>query len=109
MPALLVNHARGLGAEDAALYLVDYEQRVLAPVPNPDGPEREEVVIDTTLAGRCYRTLEIQETTDEGRRRIWVPVLDGVERLGVLELISTRKSRTSTGGGCSPASSPRWW
>ena len=66
VPALLVKHARGLGAEDAALYLVDYEQRVLAPVPNPDGPERQEVVIDTTLAGRCYRTLEIQETTGEG-------------------------------------------
>ncbi len=85
--ALVVEHARRLGAEDAALYLVDYEQRVLRPVPNPEGPDREEVVIDATLAGWCYRTLEIQQTTgDDGRRRIWVPVLDGVERLGVLEL-----------------------
>ncbi len=87
VPSLLVEHARRLGADDAALYLVDYEQRVLAPVPNPDGPDREEVVIDATLAGRCYRTLEIQQTTgDDGRARMWVPVLDGVERLGVLEL-----------------------
>ena len=87
LPALVVEHARRLGAEDAALYLVDYEQRVLAPVPNPDGAEREEVVIDATLAGWCYRTLEIQRTTgDDGRARMWVPVLDGVERLGVLEL-----------------------
>jgi hypothetical protein len=87
VPALLVEHARGLGAEDAALYLVDYEQRVLAPVPNSDGPDREEVLIDATLAGWCYRTLEIQQTTgDDGRARMWVPVLDGVERLGVLEL-----------------------
>ena len=87
VPALVVEHARGLGADDAAVYLVDYEQRVLVPVPNPGGPERHEVVIDTTLAGRCYRNLDIQETVgDDGRRRMWVPVLDGVERLGVLEL-----------------------
>ena len=85
--ALIVEHARGLGAEDAALYLVDYEQRVLAPVPNAAGPERAEVLIDATLAGWCYRNLEVQTTTDEdGRGRMWVPVLDGVERLGVLEL-----------------------
>ncbi|HWC10643.1 MAG TPA: SpoIIE family protein phosphatase [Acidimicrobiales bacterium] len=88
VPALVAEHARGLGVEDAALYLVDYEQRVLAPVPNPDGPGRDEVVIDATLAGWCYRTLEIQQTTgDDGRGRMWVPVLDGVERLGVLELV----------------------
>jgi hypothetical protein len=88
VPALIVEHARGLGADDAALYLVDYEQRVLAPVPYPDGPDRDEVPIDTTLAGWCYRTLEIQRTTGEDARgRVWVPVLDGVERLGVLELV----------------------
>jgi serine phosphatase RsbU (regulator of sigma subunit) len=85
--ALLAEHARTVGADDAALYLVDYEQRILVPVPNPDGPEREEVVIDSTLAGRCYRTFDIQTTVPEdGRLRLWAPVLDGVERLGVLEL-----------------------
>ena len=87
VPRLVMQHARNAGALDAALYLADYEQRVLVPVPNPDGPFREEVVIDSTLAGRCYRTLDIQQTTtDDGDQRLWVPVLDGVERLGVLEL-----------------------
>jgi serine phosphatase RsbU (regulator of sigma subunit) len=87
VPALIVDHAKRLGAGDAALYLVDYEQRLLVPVPNRGGRVRDEVVIDTTLAGRCYRTLDIQQTTGEdGRGRMWVPVLDGVERLGVLEL-----------------------
>ena len=87
IPALIVAHAAQLGATDAALYLVDYEQRVLVPVPNRDGRPREEILIDTTLAGWCYRNLAIQEITGEdGHRRIWVPVLDGVERLGVLEL-----------------------
>ncbi|MDQ4070674.1 MAG: hypothetical protein M3203_14565 [Actinomycetota bacterium] len=87
LPDLVVQSAKGLGAEDAALYLVDYEQRLLVPVPNPNGPAREEVVIDATLAGRCCRTLEIQTTgREKGGVRIWVPVLDGVERLGALEL-----------------------
>ncbi len=93
VPALIVEHAEALGVDDAALYLVDYEQRVLVPVPNRDGPVRDEVVIDTTLAGRCYRMLETQQITGEnGRGRIWVPVLDGVERLGVLELDFAERS-----------------
>jgi serine phosphatase RsbU (regulator of sigma subunit) len=87
IPALIVQHAETLAATDAALYLVDYEQRVLVPVPNNRRAARDEVVIDSTLAGRCYRTLDVQQTTsDNGRIRLWVPVLDGVERLGVLEL-----------------------
>lgn len=86
VPALLVEHARGIGAEDAALYLVDYDQRVLVPVPKPGGPVREEVVIDSTMAGRSYRTVETQQIIGEdGRTRVWAPVLDGAERLGVLE------------------------
>jgi serine phosphatase RsbU (regulator of sigma subunit) len=89
VPVLIVKHARGMGAHDAALYLVDYEQRMLVPVLVRGGRAREEVVIDGTLAGRCYRTLDIQETAgEEGCSRMWVPVLDGVERLGVLELDS---------------------
>ena len=87
VPALVAEAAGGLGASDAALYLVDYEQRILAPLPSPDGSEREEVVIDATLAGWCYRTLQIQQTAGEDSgTRVWAPVLDGVERLGVLEL-----------------------
>lgn len=86
VPALLVQHARRLGAVDAALYLVDYEQRVLVPVPNLGGPVREEVAIDATLAGRCYRTLDLQQAAGEDGVRIWAPVLDGTERLGVLQV-----------------------
>jgi serine phosphatase RsbU (regulator of sigma subunit) len=86
VPALIVKHAKRVGAADTALYLVDYEQRSLMPVPYPEGPARDSVLIDTTLAGRCYRTLDVQQSIGEdGRVRVWVPVLDGVERLGVLE------------------------
>lgn len=85
---LVVDHARRLGAADAAIYLVDYEQLVLVPVPTPTGPQREPVSIDSTLAGRCFRMLDAQETQAncEGRR-LWVPLVDGVERVGVLEVV----------------------
>jgi hypothetical protein len=98
IPALILQHAESLGATDAALYLVDYEQRVLVPVPNQEGAARDEVVIDSTLAGRCYRTLDIQQTAgDDNGIRLWVPVLDGVERLGVLELGFTDDSQPDSG------------
>lgn len=86
---LVAEHARaGLGAEDAAVYVVGLEQRVLVPLPRRGGREREPVVIDGTLAGRCYRQIAVQETrTDGGGRRMWVPILDGLERVGVLELV----------------------
>jgi hypothetical protein len=53
VPALLVKYARRLGALDAAIFLVDYEQRVLAPLPVPGGPDREAVAVEGTLAGRA--------------------------------------------------------
>ena len=63
----------------------------------PGGRSRDEVVIDSTLAGRCYRTLDIQQTAGEdGRIRMWIPVLDGVERLGVLELDFDREDQPET-------------
>ena len=87
LPGVLVEHGREVGAVDVALYLVDYEQRMLVPVPQLGGPEREAVRIDATVAGRCFRTIEIQQTTTEdGARRLWVPLLDGTERLGVLQV-----------------------
>jgi len=84
---LLVDHAKNLDASDVTLYLADYEQRALVPVPHPSGGVREELLIDATLAGRCFRTLDVQEVDAGRERRLWVPVLDGTERLGVLELV----------------------
>jgi hypothetical protein len=84
---LLARHARQIGADDVGLYLADYEQRFLVPLPGPSLVPRVEVEIDATVAGWCFRTLTVQKVAlDDGGRRIWVPVVDGTERLGVLEL-----------------------
>lgn len=81
VPGLLVKYARRLGALDAAIFLVDYEQRVLAPLPVPGGPEREAVAVEGTLAGRAFSTVTPQWSGDGGL--LWVPMVEGNERIGV--------------------------
>src|SRR5437588_2087244 len=64
VPRLLARHARRLGALDAAIFLVDYEQRVLTPLPRPGGPDREPVAVEGTLAGRAFSTVNLQWNGD---------------------------------------------
>lgn len=49
--------------------------------------------MDGTVAGLAFRRVEVRRTPDpEGRQRLWVPLLDGVERLGVLEFLVDQPS-----------------
>lgn len=81
------DQARALGATAATVYLADHDQYALVPLPSGSDPAVEVLPIDTTLAGRCYRQLETQRTEGPTGSRLFVPILDGLERLGVLELI----------------------
>jgi hypothetical protein len=82
VPGLVSEHARRLGALDAAIFLVDYEQRVLTPLPRPLGPDRLPVAVEGTLAGRAFSTLNLQRNGDG--TLLWVPMVEGNERLGVI-------------------------
>ncbi len=94
---MLAGHGLSIGISDVGLYLVDLEQRSLRPVPNPTGPAREPVDIDATLAGRCFRYVEIQWTdTPDAHQRGWVPIVDGTERIGVLEVVVAAGSSRPT-------------
>ena len=42
--------------------------------------------VDTSLAGRAFRLVTIIATDADDRSRLWVSLLDGVERLGVLDV-----------------------
>ena len=81
--ALLAERGTALGADGVTIYLADQEQYVLAPVPSTAGDPEETLSIDSTLAGRCYQRLEQQEA--HHGCEVWVPILDGLERLGVLK------------------------
>ena len=84
---------RLLGASESVVYLVDYEQALLLPLPGPGVPARQELGVDRTVAGLAFRRTELMTSPaphsggGPGQERVWVPLLDGVERLGVLELV----------------------
>jgi hypothetical protein len=82
--AAVARAGQAMDAEDVAIYLVDYEQTLLVPL--ADGTDRTQLEIDTTLAGRAFAGIATQEADTESGRRLWLPLLDGAERLGVLGL-----------------------
>ena len=71
----------GLTAE---ILVVDLAQRELIPV----HPRRcTALKVEGTVAGRVFQHGEILAATDEqGERRLWVPMLDGTDRAGVLRV-----------------------
>ncbi|MGP3957834.1 PP2C family protein-serine/threonine phosphatase [Nonomuraea sp. 3N208] len=90
LPALVCAHARLIGCSDTVIYVTDLQQQLLVPLPgqrDKSGAPLEPIKIDTTMAGRAFRVVEIVQSktmpADEGRR-LWVPLLDGTERVGVL-------------------------
>ncbi len=89
LPALVAAAGEALGIR-LTVYLADYEQRCLRPVPAPGAKPGAALDVETTLAGRAFRRLEMLPSESEPPR-LWVPLLDGAERLGVLmaEVAST--------------------
>jgi hypothetical protein len=85
LPAVVADAGHLLGMQ-VVIYLVDYDQRWLIPLPSRDSAGREPLGVDTSLAGRAFRLVTIVPTDAQDRPRLWVPLLDGVERLGVLDV-----------------------
>src|SRR4051794_3827859 len=87
---LVAECAAKVGMADAVIYLADYGQTRLMPLPYPGMPPRFPLGVDGTLAGRAYRTGSPhtgEGSEDGGRtRRLWLPLSEGSERLGVLEV-----------------------
>jgi serine phosphatase RsbU (regulator of sigma subunit) len=65
------------------IYLVDYEQRTLRALPD-DGAPAPPSAVDGSLPGRAFSTVTVQ-ASDRTPARLWIPILDGTTRLGVLE------------------------
>ena len=85
IPAVVSAAAAVLGWT-VRLYLIDYEQRILVPLPNDDGAVPQPEDVEATLAGRAFRSVEPVESEATDEPRLWVPLLDGVERLGVIDV-----------------------
>jgi hypothetical protein len=78
--------ATRLGVE-ATAYVVDHQVRVLVPLPGRWASELEPISLEGTTAGRAYRMLQTVTATVDGRPCLWVPIIDGVERLGALRVL----------------------
>ncbi|MBT2228427.1 PP2C family protein-serine/threonine phosphatase [Nonomuraea sp. NEAU-A123] len=108
LPDLVAEHAKPAGFHQIMIYVVDLQQQYLVPLPGQHdavGEPLRSIRIDSTLAGRAYRNVEVVQArhvieteaeaeagaegepeppAEEGRRRLWVPLLDGTERVGML-------------------------
>ncbi|GGN12533.1 hypothetical protein GCM10010109_23180 [Actinoplanes campanulatus] len=78
-----------LGATAIVIYLVDHQQRVLTPLLHGSAPHRTPIDVDGTLPGRAFTLVTPFAGGDcpEGGRW-WLPLLDGTERLGVIEVVT---------------------
>lgn len=88
LAATLMDVAPAVGATEMVIHLVDYQQTHLVPFSGGRAPPRESTPIDGTAPGRVFSALAAVETGTDGGRRLWLPLLDGTERLGVLEVVS---------------------
>jgi serine phosphatase RsbU (regulator of sigma subunit) len=82
--------AAGIGAHQVVLYLADIEQATLVPLASPaaTAANAQPQSVGGTLAGRAFSTTSVLTTLSENgdRQRVWLPLLDGTERLGVMEM-----------------------
>jgi hypothetical protein len=86
--AVIAEQARRIGAHDVVLYLIDYEQRTLMPLSGPRRVDRQPLSVEGTIAGRAFKTTSLYRSSSEDGdgQRLWLPLLDGTERLGVIEM-----------------------
>src|SRR4051812_2997779 len=74
------------GGTDVVVYLVDFAQTTLEPLPDrsthTELPHSEEVA--TTIAGRAFLDQRPVTAEREDGVRVWVPIIEGSDRTGVL-------------------------
>lgn len=88
LPGMAMRAAPLLDATAMIIYVVDHQQRELIPVLGGKAPHRESFSVDGTLAGRAFTMVTpFSSDTEVDGGRLWVPLLDGSERLGVLEVV----------------------
>jgi serine phosphatase RsbU (regulator of sigma subunit) len=87
LPAMVMAAGQQLGAQLAVLFLIDYHQQLLVPLTaTGDSQPAEPADVDGTLAGRAFSDIAHQVAGVNEAPVLWTPVLDGTDRVGVLQL-----------------------
>lgn len=85
LASLIAKAAGALGATACQIWLVDYQQRLLVPV--GAAGDVEPAGVDRTIAGRAFATgTPVEVLGEDDSLHLWLPLLDGVDRIGVLEI-----------------------
>ena len=88
VPDVLAAAAAELGATDLVVYLVDFGQTSLEPL--PDRMTHAEVAVTeavaTTMAGRAFTDQRVVTAERDQGLRVWVPLIEGSDRTGVIAL-----------------------
>jgi serine phosphatase RsbU (regulator of sigma subunit) len=92
LPELFRSAAALLGACDVVLYLVDISQTRLVSLAAA-ARDRRVLNVEGTLAGRAFRDISVQTRRTDHGVTVWQPLLDGSERLGVVELTFPRQAQ----------------
>jgi len=83
---LVAEEASRIGGREVSILLQDYGQRVLRPFPGRGLTAGEPESIDESLAGRAFLTASVIEHPQPGGVRMFLPLLDGSDEVGVLAL-----------------------
>jgi hypothetical protein len=89
LAAIVADQARSIGAQDVVLYLINYELDELLPIPVPGAADRPDALsVAGTVAGRAYAATTILQSppAEDGTCRVWIPLIDGTERIGIMAL-----------------------
>jgi sigma-B regulation protein RsbU (phosphoserine phosphatase) len=70
----------------STIWLVDYEQTALRALPRPARVTPEPVPVDGSLPGRAFTRVESTPSGGDDQRW-WVPMVDGTDRIGVMEFV----------------------
>jgi hypothetical protein len=85
--ALVTEEVTAFGGRDVTIYVQDYDQLMLQPLTGSGVLPVDPVPIDGSLAGRAFSTDEVVEQwLDDGTLRLFLPLLDGTDRIGVMAL-----------------------
>ncbi|SOD98643.1 PP2C family protein-serine/threonine phosphatase [Blastococcus haudaquaticus] len=81
---LVAQEIAEMGGRDVSIYLQDFDHAVLQPLQGP-GLVGETEPIDSSPAGAAFRTdTRQEEPCSDGSVRLFLPMLDGSDRVGVL-------------------------
>jgi serine phosphatase RsbU (regulator of sigma subunit) len=91
LPPALVEVAPLLGVGTVAVLLIDYEQITLWPLKGSDTATADPIGVDGSLAGTAFSRAQAVHRENEDGIQLWLPLLHGAERLGVLEVRAKRE------------------